>query len=102
MLSFWQTELNRKNSELTELRDTLKFQETAALKDKDELTLTLASIEGLNKNFEKERSDWDAEKAALEKRASDVEATLNPATEELSGLRQQINDKTSAIFGKHS
>ena len=86
MLSSWQTDLNRKNSEVAELRDTLKFQETVASKVKDELTLALANIKKLKKDFEKERLDWDAEKAILEKRATDVEAALNPMIEELSGL----------------
>ena len=57
VLSFWQADLNRKTSDMTELWDTLKFQEIAALKFKDELTLALASIEKLKKDFEKERSD---------------------------------------------
>ena len=37
---------------------------------------------------------------ALLKRAEDAEAALKPVTEELSGLKQQINNMSSAIFGK--
>ena len=80
----------------------MKFQETVAIKVKDELTLALANIEKLKKDFEKERSDWDAEKAILEKRATDAEAALNPVTEELSGLKQQIDAMTIAVFGKYT
>ena len=92
--------MNQRASETTELRNNLAFQETASTKAKEELTLALANMEKLKKDFEEERSTWETEKAALEKRASDAEAALNRVTEELSGLRQQINDMTSAIFGK--
>ena len=92
--------MNRRASEITELRNNLALQETASTKAKEELTLALASMEKLKKDFEAERSTWEVEKAALEKRAIDAEAALNPVTEELSGLRQHINDMASAIFGK--
>ena len=99
---FWQTDLNRRASEITELRNSLTFQETASTKAKEELTLALANMEKLKKDLEMERSAWEIEKAALEKRANDAESALNPVTEELSRLRQQINDMTSAIVGKYS
>lgn len=35
------------------------------------------------------------------KRAEEAEASLKPVTEELSGLKQQINIMSSAIFGKN-
>ena len=79
----------------------MAFHETASTKTKDELVLALANMEKLKKDFEAERSTWEVQKAALEKRAKDAEAALNPVTEELSGLRQHIDDMTSAIFGKH-
>ena len=32
--------------------------------------------------------------------AEDAEAALNPVTEELTGLKRQINAMTSTVFGK--
>ena len=40
------------------------------------------------------------QKAAIMKRAEDVEAALQPVIDELSGLKYQINSMTTAIFGK--
>ena len=82
-----QADLNQKESQVAELQDTVKFQQTAASNVKDELTLALANMEKLKKDFQKERADWDAERVALEKRAVDVENALNPLSEELTGLK---------------
>ena len=57
-------------------------------------------MEKLKETFKKERADWDTEKAALAKKAEDVEAALKLVVEELTGLKQQINAMTSAVFGK--
>ena len=58
-------------------------------------------MEKLKKIFKKERANWDAEKAALAKKAEDTKATLKPVFEELTGLKRQINAMTSAVFGKY-
>ena len=58
-------------------------------------------MEKLKEGFNKERADWAIEKSALQKRAEDAEAALKPMTEELIGLKRQINAMTSAIFGKY-
>ena len=60
----------------------------------------LENIEQLKQNFNTDRSGWETEKAALLKRAEDAEIALKPVTDELSGLKQQINNMSSAIFGK--
>ena len=60
----------------------------------------MENTEKMKKDFSAERAGWDTEKAALLKRAEDVEAALKPVTDELSGLKQQINSITAAIFGK--
>ena len=57
-------------------------------------------MEKLKESFKSERAVWDTEKATLLKRAEDAEAALNPVTEELTGLKRQINVMTSAVFGK--
>ena len=93
--------MNWRALETTELRNNLAFQETASTKAKEELSLALASMEKLKKDFEAERSTWEVQRAALEKRAKNTEATPNPVTDELSGLKQHIDDMTSAIFGEY-
>ena len=55
----------------------------------------------LKENFKKERADRDIEKATLQKRAEDAEATLNLVVEELTGLKRQINAMSPAVFGKY-
>ena len=58
-------------------------------------------MEQLKEWFKSERANWDAEKAGLLKRAKDAESALKPVTEELTGLKRQVNAMTSAIFGKY-
>nr|XP_040253953.2 uncharacterized protein LOC109732038 [Aegilops tauschii subsp. strangulata] len=59
-------------------------------------------MEKLKEDFKKERTDWDIEKATLQKRADDAEAALNPVVEELIGLKRQINAMTTAVFGSRT
>ena len=58
-------------------------------------------MEKLKETFNKERADWETEKAGLTKKAEDVEAALKPVVEELTGLKRQINAMTSAVFGEY-
>ena len=78
----------------------LIFKKTS--KAKDELKGALTAMEQLKDGLKSERADWEIEKAALLKQAEDVEAAFKPVTEELTGLKLQVNAMTSAIFGKHS
>ena len=96
-----QADLTRRAAEVTELRNRLAATESAAAKAKEQLALNLTSAEKLKKDFEAERSTWEVQRNALEKRAKDAEEALNPVTQELTGLRQQIELMTSAIFGEH-
>ena len=91
----------RRAAEITELRNRLAATETASTKVKDDLVLNLTNTEKLKKDFEAERSGWEVQRNALEKRAKYAEEALNPVTQELTGLRQQIELMTSAIFGEH-
>ena len=52
-------------------------------------------------SFNKERADWETEKAGLTKKAEDAEAALKPVVEELAGLKRQIDAMNSAVFGKY-
>ena len=58
-------------------------------------------MERLKETFNKERADWETEKAGLSKKAEHEEAALKPVVEELTGLKWQINAMTSAVFGKY-
>ena len=58
-------------------------------------------MEKLKETFNKERADWETEKAGLTKKAEDAEAALKPVVEELTGLQWQINAMTSAVFGEY-
>ena len=60
----------------------------------------LENIEQLKQSFNADKTGWETEKAALLKGAEDDEAALKPVTDELSGLKHQINSMTSAILGK--
>ena len=95
-----EAELNVKDSQVTDLQENIKSQQSETSKAKTELTTALAEMEKLKKNFKADLADWEIEKTALLKRAEEAEATLKPVVEELSGLKPQINTMTAAIFGK--
>ena len=65
------------------------------------MTNALAAMERLKETFNKERADWEMEKAGLTKKAEDTEAYLKPVVEELTGLKRQTNAMTSAVFGEY-
>ena len=58
-------------------------------------------MEKLKETLNKERADWETEKASLTKKAEDAEAALKPVVEELTGLKRLHNAMTSAVFGKY-
>ena len=58
-------------------------------------------MEKLEETFNRDRTDWETEKAGLTKKAEDAEAALKPVVEELTGLKRQINAMTSAVFGEY-
>ena len=96
-----QDDLKKKESQLADLQENIKSQQAEASKAKDELTSTLSSMEKLKEDFKNERAKRDADKAILVKWAEDAETALKPMTEELTGLKRQINAMTSAVFGKY-
>ena len=79
----------------------MKSQQAEAVKAKEELTNALTAMEKRKETFNKERVDWETQKAVLTKRAEDAEAALKPVVDELTGLKRQINTMTSAVFGKY-
>ena len=58
-------------------------------------------MEKLKETLNKERADWETEKASLTKKAKDAEGALKPVVEEPTGLKRQINAMTSAVFGEY-
>jgi chromosome segregation ATPase len=95
-----QADLNKKESQIADLQENIKSQQAETSKAKEELTSALTAMEKLKESFKNERAGWDTEKSTLLKRAEDAEAALNPVAEELTGLKQQINAMTAAVFGK--
>ena len=95
-----QAELSKKESQIADLQENIKSQQAETSKAKDELASALAAMEKLKESFKNERAGWDTEKSTLLKRAEDAEGALNPVAEELTGLKQQINAMTAAVFGK--
>lgn len=95
-----QAELTEKDSQINDLRANIKTQHSETSKAKSELKTALENIEQLKQSFSTDKTGWETEKAALLKRAEDAEAALKPVTDELSGLRHQINNMKLAIFGK--
>ena len=93
--------MTRRAEEITELRNRLAETEAAAAKAKKDLKVSLKTAEELKKFFEEEQTAFDVQKKDLEKRAKDAEEALNPVTEELTGLKRQIELMTSVVFGKY-
>ena len=95
-----QSEIHQQISQIVDLRANLKTQQAETTKAKDELKTALTTMEQLKEWFKSEQANWDTEKDGVVKRGETAEAALELVTEELSGLKRQINDMTSAIFGK--
>ena len=95
-----QAELNVKESQVVDLQENIKSQQSETSKVKAELTTALAETEKQKKDFKAKQASWETEKSALLKRAEDAEAALKMVAEELAGLKHQVNARTVAIFGK--
>ena len=96
-----QSEINQQVSQIADLQENLKTQQAETTKARDELKTALTTMEQLKEWFKSEQTNWDTEKAGLLKRAEDAESALKPVTEELTGLKRQVNAMTSAMFGKY-
>ena len=96
-----QADVNSQGSQISDLQENSKSQQAETSKAKEELKGALTAMEQLKDSFKTERANWETEKTALLKRAEDAESALKLVTEELTGLKRQVNAMTSAIFGKH-
>ena len=63
-----QAELSKRDAQTADLQESVKSQQAEASKAKEELTNALAAMEKLKETFNKERADWETEKAGLIKR----------------------------------
>ena len=97
-----QTEKTIKETQIADLQENIKSQQEATFKAKEELKGALTGMEQLKESFKTEPSNWETERVALLKRAENVEATIKPVEEELTGLKHQVNSMTAAVFGKYS
>ena len=95
-----QAELNSKESQVADLQETIKSQQSETSKAKYDLTTALADMERLKKDFKADQAGWEIEKSTLLKRAEDAEADLKTVAEELAGLQHQVNAMTASIFSK--
>ena len=90
--------LSRRNPKSPTFKKISNHNKTS--KAKDELTSALATMEKLKESFKNDRPGWDTERSTLLKRAEVAETALKPISAELTGLKQQINAMTAAVFGK--
>ena len=96
-----QTDKTIKESQIADLQENIKSQQDETSKAKEELTGALTAMEQMKEGFKSERATWAAKKETMLKRTEDVEAALKPVTEELTGLKRQINAITTFVFGKY-
>ena len=87
-------------SEISDLENRLEAQETETQRANSKFEFSISEQEKLKKDFEMEKRAWADEKIALINRAEQVEAALEEATVELSGLKRHVSQMVSAIFGK--
>ena len=95
-----QATISKFESEIADPKSRLTAQELEIQKANSKFEFSISEQEKLKKNFEAEKKIWTDEKASLVTRAETAEALLAKATAELSGLKHQISQMVSAIFGK--
>ena len=97
---FIQAAFKQFESEISDLKNRLKTQESETQKANSKFEFSVSAQEKLKKKFEAERKAWADEKAALLSWAEQAEATLTERTAELYGLKRHVSQMVSAIFGK--
>ena len=97
---FVQAVCKKFESEISDLKNRLKTQESETQKANSKFEFSVSAQEKLKKKFEAERKAWADEKTALLSRPEQAEAALTERTAELSGLKRHVSQMVSAIFGK--
>ena len=86
--------------QLGDLKKNIELQQAESIKAELKLNSALEDLEKQKSKFDADRAALESEKADLLRRAEDAEKHLKPAIEELVGLKQHISQMTTAIFGK--
>ena len=86
--------------ELSDLKTRLELQEAETQKANWKFEFRLGEAEKLRTGFEAKKSALAEEKTVLTQRAEKAEAALEESTTELTGLKRQVSQMVSAIFGK--
>ena len=87
-------------SQLNDAKTRLAAQENETRKAKSKFQFSVSESEKVKTGFEVEKNAWAEEKIALTQWAEKVEAALQEATTELTGLKRQVSQMVSTIFGK--
>jgi predicted nucleic acid-binding Zn-ribbon protein len=95
-----QATISQFESEIADLKNRLTAQELEIQRANSKFEFSVSEQEKLKKNFESEKKTWADEKSLLVTRAETAEASLAETKTELSGLKHQISQMVSAIFGK--
>ena len=96
-----QATISQFESEIADLKSRLSAQELEIQNANSKFEFSVSEQEKLKKNFEVDKKIWADEKALLVTRAETTEASLAEVNTELSGLKDQISQMVSAIFGKY-
>ena len=88
---FVQASTSQLESEVSDLKNRLEAQETETQRVNSKFKFSVSEQEELKKDFEMEKKAWADEKIALINRAEKVEAALEEATGELSGLKRHVS-----------
>ena len=86
--------------EVTDLKSRLEAQETENQKVDTKCKFSISEQEKLKKEFNNEKKSWADERTTLINRAEKAEVALEEATGELTGLKRQVSQMVSSIFGK--
>ena len=95
-----QNDLSELSSQLTDAKARLAGQETEIKSVDSKLQVSLSDTEKLKAGFTAEKKTWAEEKTLLIQRAENAEAVLEEVTTELTGLKNQVSQMVSTIFGK--
>ena len=87
-------------SEVSDLKNRLEAQETETQRADSKFKFSISEQEKLKKEFDNEKKSWADERTTLINRAEKAEVALEEATGELTGLKRQVSQMVSSIFGK--
>ena len=85
---------------MNDLKSRLEAQETETQKADTKFKFSNFEQEKLKKEFDNEKKSWADERTSLINWTEKAEAALEEATGELTGLKRQVSQMVSSIFGK--